>query len=216
MLEAALGLPYDQRFGQEYYISQLNTGDIGKVKQAEQEQSLLELVIQWLERMPIFEHNAWETDKKGSEHPFWVSFRDLYLSTLQSGEKENISRFDELFIQADKIEGRRLSNKANRHALFIMLYHDYPLLQLPFEIITVLLDIDALLGQWRSRHLNMVKRMIGSRTGTGGSSGAGYLKAAADSHYIFKEFAELTSFLIQRSKLPKLNEGVEKSLKFSI
>ena len=216
MLEAALGLPYVQRFGQEYYISQLNTGDIGKVKQAEQEQSLLELVIQWLERMPIFEHNAWETDKKGSEHPFWVSFRDLYLSTLQSGEKENISRFDELFIQADKIEGRRLSNKANRHALFIMLYHDYPLLQLPFEIITVLLDIDALLGQWRSRHLNMVKRMIGSRTGTGGSSGAGYLKAAADSHYIFKEFAELTSFLIQRSKLPKLNEGVEKSLKFSI
>ena len=46
--------------------------------------------------------------------------------------------------------------------------------------------------------------MIGSRIGTGGSSGAGYLKAAMDKHYIFKELAQLNSFLVDRSQLPEL------------
>jgi tryptophan 2,3-dioxygenase len=46
--------------------------------------------------------------------------------------------------------------------------------------------------------------MIGLRTGTGGSSGKGYLREAAMRHYIFSEIAELSSFMIERSKLPKL------------
>lgn len=216
MLEAALGLQFEQRFGQSYYTSQLNQKDIDLVKQAESEKSLLELVIHWLERMPIFNHASWESDSQGSMHPFWVAFKELYNSTLGEGEKDNITRFDDLFMHIDKLPERRLSNEANRHALFIMLYHDYPLLQLPYQLISTLLDIDALLGQWRNRHVSMVKRMIGSRTGTGGSSGAGYLKSAADSHFIFKEFAELSSFLIQRNKLPKLNSEIEKSLMFTI
>jgi tryptophan 2,3-dioxygenase len=53
--------------------------------------------------------------------------------------------------------------------------------------------------------------MIGTRIGTGGSSGANYLKAAMDKHYIFKEIAQLNSFLINRNKLPALpNLLVEK------
>jgi tryptophan 2,3-dioxygenase len=50
----------------------------------------------------------------------------------------------------------------------------------------------------------MVQRMIGTRIGTGGSSGAGYLKAAMDKHFIFRELAQLNSFLIDRRKLPVL------------
>jgi tryptophan 2,3-dioxygenase len=53
--------------------------------------------------------------------------------------------------------------------------------------------------------------MIGTRIGTGGSTGAGYLKAAMDKHYIFKELAQLNSFLIDRRQLPALpKELVEK------
>jgi tryptophan 2,3-dioxygenase len=62
--------------------------------------------------------------------------------------------------------------------------------------------------------MNMVHRMIGSRIGTGRSSGREYLKAAADKHYIFKEFAQLNSFLIERRKLPALSHEVEKRLGF--
>src|SRR5215470_612162 len=57
-LEATLGLKYAQRYGQEYYISKLREGEIEKIKKAETEQSLLDLVNIWLERMPFFDEEA--------------------------------------------------------------------------------------------------------------------------------------------------------------
>jgi tryptophan 2,3-dioxygenase len=200
ILEAMLGLPFDQRFGQQYYISQLNPADVDRVKQAEQAVSLFTLVDQWLSRMPFLKDTAhWPT-----EHAFFNQYRDLYAGSLQEGEKQNLEAFDELFTKESANSTRRLSTDSNRAALFIMLFRDYPLLNTPFQFINALLDIDELLAQWRYRHMNMVQRMIGRRVGTGGSTGAHYLKNAADTHYVFKEFADLTSFLIQRSNLPAL------------
>ena len=109
---------------------------------------------------------------------------------------------------------RSLSSSANRAALFIMLYRGYPMLQLPFQLLNSLLEIDEQLSSWRYRHMNMVHRMIGTRIGTGGSSGKDYLKAAADKHYIFREIAQLNSFLIERRRLPALPASVEKRLGF--
>jgi tryptophan 2,3-dioxygenase len=40
-----------------------------------------------------------------------------------------------------------------------------------------LVDIDEGLQEWRYRHVKMVERTIGNSRGTGGSSGAGYLKS---------------------------------------
>ena len=60
--------------------------------------------------------------------------------------------------------------------------------------------------------MNMVHRMIGARIGTGGSSGKDYLKAAANKHYIFKEIAQLNSFLIERRKLPVLSPIIGKKI----
>jgi tryptophan 2,3-dioxygenase len=40
-----------------------------------------------------------------------------------------------------------------------------------------LLQHDELAAAWRARHVVMVERMIGSKTGTGGSSGAEYLRS---------------------------------------
>lgn len=39
----------------------------------------------------------------------------------------------------------------------------------------VLVDIDESLSLWRCHHIQMVERMIGSKPGTGGSEGVGYL-----------------------------------------
>jgi len=88
------------------------------------------------------------------------------------------------------------------------------LLQLPFQLLNCLLEIDEQLSSWRYRHMNMVHRMIGMRIGTGGSTGKDYLKAAADKHYIFKEIAQLNSFLMERRKLPALPGDVEEVLGF--
>ena len=110
---------------------------------------------------------------------------------------------------------RKLSAAANRSALFIMLYRDYPMLHLPYELVSSLLEIDEQLAMWRYRHIHMVQRTIGKRVGTGGSTGAAYLRGAADSHTIYKEIAELTSFLIPRHLLPKLPEKLVACLGFN-
>ena len=43
------------------------------------------------------------------------------------------------------------------------------------ELCERLVDLDEGLQEWRYRHVKMVQRTIGTRTGTGGSSGAAYL-----------------------------------------
>ncbi len=46
-----------------------------------------------------------------------------------------------------------------------------------------LLQHDELAAAWRARHVVMVERMIGTKTGTGGSSGAGYLRSRLPLQY---------------------------------
>ena len=46
-----------------------------------------------------------------------------------------------------------------------------------------LLQHDELAAAWRARHVVMVERMIGTKTGTGGSSGASYLRSRLDLRY---------------------------------
>ena len=46
-----------------------------------------------------------------------------------------------------------------------------------------LLQHDELAAAWRARHVVMVERMIGTKTGTGGSSGAEYLRSRLELRY---------------------------------
>jgi tryptophan 2,3-dioxygenase len=216
-LEARLGLKYEHRYGQEYYISQLRKEEIDVVKKAEQEKSLLQLVNNWLERMPFFSEeinwkNFQHTKDKNNLHPFWSDYKNRYQESLADAEKNNLKLFEEVFI--NKNEEHSLSNSANRSALFIMLYRGYPVLQLPYQLLNQLLEIDEQLSTWRYRHMSMVHRTIGTRIGTGGSTGKNYLQSALNKHYIFKEIAQLTSFLIERKKLPQLSNEMERRLGF--
>lgn len=63
-----------------------------------------------------------------------------------------------------------------------------------FELSEALLTHDQLFAQWRSRHIFMVERQIGSKTGTGGSTGASYLRTTLDKRF-FPELWELRSYL---------------------
>jgi tryptophan 2,3-dioxygenase len=143
-----------------------------------------------------------------------MQYRDCYKNSLADAEKDNWQLFENTFFPTIENSESLISAKAKRVALFIMLYRGYPLLHLPFELLNYLLEIDEQLSSWRYRHMNMVHRMIGTRIGTGGSSGKDYLKAAADKHYIFREIAQLNSFLIERRKLPAVPVEVEKKLGF--
>jgi tryptophan 2,3-dioxygenase len=67
-----------------------------------------------------------------------------------------------------------------------------------------LMDIEEAVALWRYRHSLMVRRMIGVKTGTGGSSGHDYLQQTAERHQIFGDLFQLSSYLIPRSELPAL------------
>ena len=203
VIEAKLGLQFEQRHGQHYYTSQLKESEIEIIKEAEKNRSVIELINAWLERMPFITEN------------FWTGYQKIYINSLAEAEKNNEAFFDTVFNAAATEDGRRLSPKACRSALFIMLYRGYPMLELPFQLLDTLLEIDNQLANWRSRHINMVQRMIGTRIGTGGSSGAGYLKAAMDKHYVFKEIAQLSSFLIERNQLPELPKELIEQLGYN-
>jgi tryptophan 2,3-dioxygenase len=199
VLEAKLGLKFEHRHGQHYYTSQLQQKDIDIIKDAEHGKSVMQLINAWLERMPFIDEQ------------FWNNYQHVYVNSLAEAEKNNADSFATIFNAADDSE-RSLTPKACRAALFIMLYRGYPMLELPFQLLDTLLEIDNQLGNWRYRHINMVQRMIGTRIGTGGSSGAGYLKAAMDKHYIFRELAQLNSFLVDRRKLPALPKELTEQL----
>jgi len=210
-LEAKLGLKFESRHGKEYYTAQLKKEHVDVIKSAEGSKSLLELINSWLERMPL------APALSDDPNSFWQIYRKSYQGSLADAEKGNLSALDEVFFSNSQpvAQSPQLSPAASRAALFIMLYRGYPLLQQPFQLLNCLLEIDEQLSSWRYRHMNMVHRMIGTRIGTGGSSGKDYLKAAADKHYIFREIAQLNSFLIERRRLPMLSNEMEMRLGFA-
>lgn len=216
ILEARLGLKYSHRHGQEYYISQLREEQVKLIKEAESRPTILFLVNQWLERMPFFsEQENWKNyrqvhDAAGKD--FWKDYREVYRRSLSEPESSNLEYFDRIFFSDSS--DRQFSATACRAALFIMLYRGYPLLHLPFQLQNNLLEIDEQLATWRFRHMNMVSRMIGTRVGTGGSTGKDYLRGAVEKHMIFSELASLSSFLIERNKLPVLSREMDRRLGF--
>jgi tryptophan 2,3-dioxygenase len=63
-----------------------------------------------------------------------------------------------------------------------------------WELAERLLDHDANAALWRSRHVLMVERQIGTKSGTGGSTGSPYLRSRLGLHY-FPLLWELRSHL---------------------
>lgn len=59
-------------------------------------------------------------------------------------------------------------------AVLLKVYRTVPELAMVLEL---LVDFDEGLQEWRYRHVQMVRRTIGSKMGTGGSDGVGYLQS---------------------------------------
>jgi len=67
-----------------------------------------------------------------------------------------------------------------------------------FLLAESLIEYDEMFSMWRLRHINMVERMIGSKTGTGGSEGAAYLKKTVERKF-FPDLWELRTYLSTKS-----------------
>ena len=63
-----------------------------------------------------------------------------------------------------------------------------------FDLAEALLDHDETFAHWRARHVLMVERQIGGKTGTGGSTGVQYLRTTLDKRF-YPELWEVRSQL---------------------
>jgi tryptophan 2,3-dioxygenase len=223
LIEATLGLQMEKRHQHDYYKRTdeggFNKPDFEAIENIEHSTTLLQLINRWLERMPFFDTAFWKQYKPMSNdsvstHAFWNDYRQLYKESLTEREQHKLSDFDRQFID-EKNEPGSLSDAAMRSALFIMLYRDFPVFQTSFQILDMCIEIDHWLAGWRHKHYVMVRRMIGMRVGTGNTSGAGYLDGAVQQHYIFKELASLSTYLIERRKLPHLPAQLVQALSFT-
>jgi tryptophan 2,3-dioxygenase len=193
--------------------------------------SLLDLIEDWLERTPFLEFGTFK----------FVEEYQKAVNKMLEREKEAIQK-TEILNEASKImrltmlgdtntyfanimnesyhndmisKGTlSLSYKATLAALFIHLYRDEPILHIPFQLLSKLVEIDDHLTTWRYRHAQMVMRMLGKKVGTGGSSGHEYLAKTAANHHIFGDFHNVSTLLIPRSDLPILPESFKRNLGF--
>lgn len=234
IIEVSMGLRTHQRknIDRDYFLGRLSEEDKKKILEVEDKPSLLDMLNIWLERMPF-------TQKENFN--FWKTFEDTISEMLKSDEKiiqDNKASLtdkarlgqlanlestkttfksllnEEKYAELLKDGSRSLTQKATLNALFILLYRDEPLLHLPYRLLTCLMDIDENFTTWRYRHALMAQRMLGTKIGTGGSSGHHYLKMAAENNRVYEDIFNLSTFLIPRNKLPTLPEDLKKELNF--
>ena len=232
LLENKLGLQRAQRLNYHAadYTAPLIEEHRRRAREAESLPSLFDLVEKWLERTPFLDTGFpfWQEYQKAVSE-FFAEDRDrIQASDLPESQKNALLKdiqhtlfvFNKIFDEKEHAilleqKKARLSWRATQAALLILLYKEQPIFQIPYQLITLLQDLDEQLTTWRSKHAMMVHRMLGSKLGTGGSSGFDYLKATVNHHKIFADFSNLSMFLIPRSSLPKLPPHLKARLSFN-
>ncbi len=125
------------------------------------------------------------------------------LEARYQGELDAAKRF--LFAEdIVEVEERARRVRIRAALLFIESYRELPLLAWPREVIDSIVALEQGFVIWRQRHARMVERVIGRRTGTGGSAGVDYLDRTALRYRIFHDLWAVRTLLIRRTALPEL------------
>jgi tryptophan 2,3-dioxygenase len=234
LIETKLGLRTTDRllYNQSPFHKHLTAEQQKSILQVMDQPSLWDRIENWLGRTPFLQDSSFN---------FWKEYRQAVIKLFNEDKEivagnprldeaskkkslemieQTLKTFDTLFdpqgFEKMREQGHfRLKYEALRAALFIQVYRDEPVLQVPFKIINSLCDLDEIMTQWRYRHSLMAHRMLGKKIGTGGSSGHQYLKDATEQHKIFTDFFNLTTFLIPRSRIPPLPESLRGKMGFS-
>jgi tryptophan 2,3-dioxygenase len=93
---------------------------------------------------------------------------------------------------ADSEEPRKRHEKRTRAVLEILTHFEERYEE--FQLAEALLEHDEYFSLWRSHHIKMVERMVGTKRGTGGSEGVGYLRTTLDKKF-FPELWEARTYL---------------------
>jgi len=113
------------------------------------------------------------------------------------------------FLQAEDApaKDRPKISRVRAALVFIESYRELPLLAWPRVIIDGLVSFEQAFVIFRQRHARMVERVIGRRTGTGGSAGVDYLDQTALKYRIFRDIWAVRTILLRESDLPPLGNA---------
>lgn len=233
VIESLLGLPKGDRvtYNNHDYAAFFPKEQQDELEAIYEAGTLFNAVEHWLERTPFIQFGEFDflQSYEGAVERMVSKERSAINSSDYLSENEKKMRLkmmgskDTYFhsvlnpkVHAElKANGTlRFSYKATVAALFINLYRDEPILHQPFKLLSRLMEIDEQFTTWRHRHAQMVLRMVGQKTGTGGSSGHDYLNETALKHKFFADLHHISTLLIPRSELPKLPENLKRELSF--
>jgi tryptophan 2,3-dioxygenase len=228
LIEIRLGLAREARlsYADKPFDDTLTPADKSRIAAAERGPRLIEQLDQWLSRTP-FVHRP--------DYDFALAYRRAVQQMLEDDAarvranaamsmeqreaearriEASLAEFQAIFAPASGASPWRMSHAAVQAALFTNVYRDRPVLQQPFRLLAALMNVEELMTLWRYRHALMVQRMIGVKIGTGGSAGHDYLRDTAARHRIFSDLFRLSTYLIPRSRLPKLPRELEDAMGF--
>jgi tryptophan 2,3-dioxygenase len=187
--------------------------------------NLRDAIHDWLYRTPI----QGSTPDQEADAEVVAGFLESYLAAVS---RESRAFTDQAVAVAltdadrERLEGRHLRSVADartflsaaelpeverakvsriRAALvFVESYRELPLLAFPREVIDAIVALEQTMLVFRQRHARMVERVIGRRTGTGGSAGVDYLDQTALRYRVFREMWAVRTLLLPEHALPKL------------
>lgn len=187
--------------------------------------TLRDSVEAWLHRTPVFGSTPEMPDDQATVARFIESYCRAHASEVDAAaalaahdalSERDVQRLSERFARERDgarafLEARELPEEARPRAsrvraalVLIESYRELPLLSWPREVIDAIVALEQAFVIFRQRHARMVERVIGRRTGTGGSAGVEYLDQTALRYRIFHDVWAVRTLLIRKDALPPL------------
>ncbi len=222
--------------GSESYLQALRNHDGSEspasrrvAARMEDKPSLREALEDWLYRTPIDGSTPDRADDDERVSAFVGDYERAHAAAV-AGTRETAQRFAattedrrrvgerydaelanaSAWLRATEIEEPRLRKRRARvraALVFIESYRELPLLAWPREVLDAVVALEQAFTVFRQRHARMVERIIGRRTGTGGSAGVDYLDQTALQYRVFRDVWATRTVLLKRSLLPELENA---------
>lgn len=184
--------------------------------------SLKTVLYEWLSRTPIEASDNTEASNRFID-AFIEAYRmenrrriELATKDIPEADAQRLrDRYEldatnaEAFLMANDDEKATPEQRAFRRrvragALFLESYRELPRLAWPREVVDTAIEMEQTMIVWRQRHARMVERVIGRRTGTGGSAGVDYLDQTAERYRIFSDLWTVRSLLLRKPTVPSI------------
>ncbi|MFT7664699.1 MAG: tryptophan 2,3-dioxygenase, partial [Planctomycetota bacterium] len=234
-MEILLGLKDGERISLgagESYLQALREADgsasdaLQRVqKQIEDQPSIKEVIDEWLYRTPIDGCGPDDVDDEAAVARFIEEYAAAHAKEVDHACAISLARtaveFDNDLVKeryesekqalldwlapSDE-EGGAIRRRTRAAILFIISYRELPLLSWPRELLDSIIEMEQHFTIFRQRHARMVERIIGRRTGTGGSAGVDYLDQTALTYRIFKDLWTVRTFQLREEAIPKLHK----------